>query len=287
MKQTISLVMAMFFLLIVGCRKADSLSQFATANNPSFTWVTGTPGHSSIYKMNSFEKFLRADYDGSSLFKIGGSNLPKSINASNVRLEKNVNGVWSQASSYQVVNARAYSDRIDLYVSSRLNSEPIPVARFRVNVGATSYTTPTFSVVPFIYTRQYHQCTWFVIKRLIELGYPPENARYSNINSAIDVNYVPKEHDILSWGNNVHQAFIEQVGKLEEFDWNLDKVTTYTLTITEANIAFTGNNFNTAPSTYVTKVKVRLSKGKKTFEPGFGIYRSGRKDGASTYKRNK
>ncbi len=254
-----------------------------TAATPSLSSVTGTLGYSANTN-NSYPTYLRSEKDSSSVLTITGANLGSSQGTATVYFEKYSNNQWSAPSSYVISKVTwGTGSTIKVNLASNLSSLPIAEARFRVVINNVSYNTKTFAVVPFIDGRQYEQCTWWVSKRTREQLLPPSNALYANVNSIINADYVPTANDILSWRTNVHEAFIESVAVTPATTAN-GNVTTYVLTITEANVPWSGNSNSTAPMTYSTTIKVKKTNGVNAFVSGYGTYRSTKISGASYYK---
>ena len=246
---------------------------------PVITSLNGTFGFNTSFPSNSFGSYYKADMNGSSSITIIGSNFGSVQGNSTIQLEKNSNNVWSAATNYTLTVTLWQSNKIIVKIATNTNSIPISTARFKLTV-ANQITTRVLSVVPYLHSRQYEQCTWWVTKRTVENGLPYTNASYSNVNSSINANYVPTAKDILSWGTDVHQAFIESVNVSSE----AGNITKYVLTITEANVAYSGNGYSTSPKTYITTVKVKNTNGTKTFVSGFNKYRSTLTNGALYYK---
>lgn len=276
------------FVFLNSCSKDDEMIKTETENTniqlrstnatPSISGISGDKGFNTSYTSNSFSNYYKAELNGGSVISINGSNFGTSTGS--VFFEKLTGSTWSTTSSYTVSISSWSSTQIKVKLQTNLTSIPIATARFRVVINGTSYNSPSFATVPYIDTRQYEQCTWWVSKRTRERGLPATNATYDNVNSTINANYVPTADDILSWGTNVHQAFIESVAVSSE----PNNVTVYKLTISEANVPWSGNNNSTAPTTYLTTIKVKNTNGVKSFVTGFSTYRSTRTSGATLYK---
>jgi hypothetical protein len=261
----------------------DSINLLKAAAIPTISSVTGTFGYNTKYPSNSFATYLISELNGGSIITVKGLNFGSSKGS--VVFEKYSAGTWVSTSSYVAVISTWAPNLITVNLSTNLSSQPISGARFRFIINGISYNSPGFSTVPCIdgAPRQYEQCTWWVSKRTREKGLPASNALYANVNSPVNANYVPTPNDILSWGTNVHQAFIESVAVIKGTSAN-GNVTTYTLTISEANVAWSGNNYSTVPATYTTTVKVKNTNGIKSFVTNYSLYRSRLTSGALYYK---
>ena len=108
--------------------------------------------------------------------------------------------------------------------------------RLKVNSNTGVSYFQNMSIVPYIYDKQYGQADWWVMKRTVENNLPHSNAEYHNIQGDIDpVDFTPTEHDLLSWGDGVHMAYIESVNSL----YSSGNVITYYIDISESNVTYT------------------------------------------------
>lgn len=273
--------------LFTGCNKSDDLvnnqidstTNFTDVTGPALTSVTGTMGYTNPANpsRDSYPTFIRGEYLGGTTITIAGTGLGPNKGNSTFIFEQNINNVWSVVPNYSIRIVSWVNNKIVITLTSALNAVPVSNGRFRVVTNNGSYSgsaTVPVKVVPFINERQYHQCTNWVSRRTIEKGFPYQNAIYANVNSTINANYVPTAWDILSWGTNVHEAFIESVTVSTE----PGNITVYRIQISEENV----NNVN--PTTYYTTVKVKTTGTVKSFVPGYGSYRSTMSSGALYYK---
>ena len=116
------------------------------------------------------------------------------------------------------------------------------------------------------------------MKRTIEKGLPTWAPSYSpSAFTTISANYVPSANDVLNWGTNVHQAFIES--SMNTYD-SVNKIWTYTMTISESNISASNNNYGPVSSTCVVKVKVNAN-GTRSYVTGYDKYKGKMSAGAT------
>jgi hypothetical protein len=264
----------------------EVISNAKTTRAASITSVSAAQGFTQLgvtFTNNSFAGYNIAEMvtnnnPNGSLFTINGSGFGTQ-GSNTIVLEKLTSSTWGSTSSYTTVINSWTSTQIKVYVRSSINSEPITSARFKI-VGLSATTSPTFKIVPNISTRQYQQCTWHASKRSLQNGFTGTNLTYAAITTPTNAYYVPTAHDVLSWGTNVHQAYIESVATSVVTNSPGNTITTYVLTISEANMSasFSG------PVTATTTVKVKSVNGVKSFVTGFSLYKSGKSTGAIAVK---
>lgn len=257
------------------------------ANNdvspPSISSISGTIGFNTSNAGNSFGTYYIAELNGGSLITINGNNFGNIKGSSSLFFERNSGNVWSTAPNYTLTVTSWTNTIIVVNLKTNTNSIPIQIARFRiVTSGGTG--SIQLSVVPYIWTRQYHQCTWWATKRSLENGIAGFNSYYSNVNKTINANYIPTAKDLLSWGTSpasgYHTAYIESVNVSSESG----NVARYDIRISEANVPLSSNGNTTGPVYYTTTVKIKNTNGVKSFVSGFNKYRSTLTAGASFYK---
>jgi len=250
---------------------------------PSINSVTGGKGYNTSNAANSFGTYFIAELNGGSSITINGSNFGNIKGSSSLFFERSSGNIWSTAPNYTLTVTSWTNNRIVVNLKTNTNSIPFQIARFRiVTSGGTG--SIQLSVVPYIWTRQYHQCTWWATKRSIENGIAGFNSFYSNVNKTINANYIPTAKDLLSWGTSpasgYHTAYIESVNVSTESG----NVTRFDIRISEANVPLSSNGNTTGPVYYTTTVKIKYTNGVKSFVSGFNKYRSTLTAGASFYK---
>jgi hypothetical protein len=271
---------------LTATEQPTTASARAVAVAPSISGITGSKGFDVTNSPTiSYGTYYIADYNNSSVITITGSNFGDTqATTSSVVFEKqNTDGTWSVPSSYTVSIDSWKKATIKIKLKSNLNSVPIATARLRVVMATGNSNNVTLSVVPWIYGRQYLQCTHHAIKRTIEtLGASYAWTGAYTGATAIDANYVPTAYHVLNWGAP-HQAFIESVDVTDEST----SVKKYSLTITECNVPTQANGYVYTPVTYNTVIKIKTASNgtTKSFVSGYGTYRSTLTAGATAVRK--
>ncbi len=248
--------------------------------NPSVSSLTeeGDPAFNSAYTASSYAGYIKSIHGNGVGSKITINGLNFGTVQGTVSIEKLDGTSWVAPLRYTTaVVANSWKDKsIQIYLASGLTAEPMASARLKITTSDGRICYRNLRVVPYILNRQYMQCTWHCIKRTLESGLASWTPAYSTLTN-ITASYTPTAHDVLSWGINIHQAYIENVVTTPE----TGGVTRYDLTISESN-APTRNNGNTVlPVRVSTTIKIRTVNGVRSFVAGFGLYRSTRPDGAT------
>lgn len=221
------------------------------------------------YGFGTYSSYFVADYEGTNSFAVTGKGFGTKQGCITV----------SGATGYTVSKISSWSDtKILCLVKSSPNSEATTKASICIRPSTGGCVEKSINLVPYIFGKQFQQCTWWANKRRIEKGlsYQQAGKTYSNYSGTVDANYIPKSSDILIW-NNVHEAFVESVSTSSSKNSDGSTTFSYTVNISEYNI--TSEKY----SPYSTTVKVTEYKGKRTIISG--LYRSGLKTSATNYFR--